>query len=48
MIATDYLDTLSDLQGYHDDVYQLFGFGINGVDYDADIDPDVKIPSIAE
>ena len=40
--------THADLQGYHDDFYKLFGFGINGVDYDADIDPDVKIPSIAE
>ena len=47
-ISTDNLDTHADLQGYHDDFYKLFGFGINGVDYDADIDPDVKIPSIAE
>ena len=47
-IATDNLDTHADLAGYHDDFYKLFGFGISGVDYESDIEPDVKIPSITE
>ena len=36
----------ADLDGYWKDFYQLFGFGIDGVDYDADVDVDVKIPSV--
>lgn len=45
-ITTENLDTHADLNGYHQDFYRLFGFGIDGVDYDADINPDVQIPSI--
>ncbi len=45
-INSDNLDTHADLKGYTEDFLKLFGFGIDGVDYDADIDPDVKIPSV--
>lgn len=45
-INTDNLDTHADLEGYNKDFYKLFGFGIDGVDYEADIDPDVNIPSV--
>ena len=45
-ITTENLDTHADLDGYHKDFYRLFGFGIDGVDYDADIDPDVQILSM--
>ncbi len=45
-ISSDNLDTHADLKGYHDDFYKLFGFGIDGVDYEADIDQNVQIPSI--
>ncbi len=38
----------SDLDGYHKDFLALFGFGLEGVDYDADVDPDQKIPSMCE
>jgi enoyl-[acyl-carrier protein] reductase/trans-2-enoyl-CoA reductase (NAD+) len=36
----------SDLTGYHRDFLKLFGFGLKGVDYNADVDPLVAIPSI--
>ncbi|QSO49758.1 enoyl-ACP reductase FabV [Alicyclobacillus mengziensis] len=34
---------LSDLAGYRSDFLQLFGFGIEGVDYEADVNPDVPM-----
>lgn len=45
-IATENLDTHADLNGYDQDFYKLFGFGIEGVDYDADTDADRPIKSI--
>lgn len=33
---------LTDYQGYHAEFLKLFGFGVQGVDYEADIDPQVK------
>lgn len=33
---------LADYEGYHSDFLKLFGFGIAGVDYDADVDPVVS------
>lgn len=40
------LDDWLDLAGYRTDFYQLFGFEVPGVDYSADVDVDVAIPSI--
>lgn len=45
-IATDNLDTHADLEGYYRDFYRLFGFGADGVNYEADTDPAVSIPSL--
>ena len=45
-INTDNLDTHADLEGFNKDFYKLFGFGIDGVDYEADIDPNVRILSV--
>ena len=45
-ITTENLDELSDLDGYQDDFYRLFGFRVPDVDYSADVDSGVKIPSI--
>jgi enoyl-[acyl-carrier protein] reductase/trans-2-enoyl-CoA reductase (NAD+) len=42
-VNTDNLDELSDSEGYHSDFLKLFGFGMEGVDYDADVDPDVPL-----
>lgn len=45
-INTDNLTALSDLEGYRDEFYHLFGFGFPGVNYDADVEIQVDIPSI--
>ncbi len=42
-ITTENLDTHADLDGYFSDFYKLFGFGIEGVDYEADTDPNREI-----
>ncbi|MDH5471641.1 MAG: trans-2-enoyl-CoA reductase family protein [Gammaproteobacteria bacterium] len=36
-ITTENLFELTDYQGYKDEFLKLFGFGINGVDYDAEV-----------
>ena len=47
-ISDETLEKDADINGYWEDFYQMFGFCISGVDYTADVDPDVKIPSITE
>ena len=42
----DRVAELADLEGYRGDFLRLFGFGLPGVDYAADADPAVAIPSI--
>ena len=37
-ITTDNVADLADLGGFRDDFFRLFGFGIENVDYDADIE----------
>ncbi len=37
-ISTENLKQCADLDGYFKDFYELFGFGIEGVDYEADIE----------
>ena len=46
-ITTENLPTHADIDGYFSDFYRLFGFGLSGVDYDADIASDVPIISLA-
>lgn len=46
LITTENLSQLTDVKGYCDDFYRLFGFNLSGVNYDADVDPVVKIESI--
>ena len=41
-ITNDNLFEITDYQGYKDEFLKLFGFGIEGVDYDADVDPLVE------
>jgi enoyl-[acyl-carrier protein] reductase/trans-2-enoyl-CoA reductase (NAD+) len=45
-VSNDNLLELSDLEGYREEFYRLFGFGMAGIDYDADVDIMVSIPSI--
>jgi enoyl-[acyl-carrier protein] reductase/trans-2-enoyl-CoA reductase (NAD+) len=45
--TTENLAEIGDLEGYRSDFYNLFGFGFDGVDYKADTNELVKIPSIS-
>jgi len=45
-VSTENLADLADLDGYQSSFLRLFGFGLDGVDYDADTDTAMKIPSI--
>jgi len=47
-INSDNIEQLSDIQGYRDEFYHLFGFGLESIDYTKDIDINLKIPSIPE
>lgn len=42
-ITTENLSELSDFEGYREEFLKLFGFGIAGVDYDADVSPMVAL-----
>ena len=42
-VDTGNLPKVADIQGYNDDFLKLFGFGFPGVDYDADVDPQVPL-----
>jgi enoyl-[acyl-carrier protein] reductase/trans-2-enoyl-CoA reductase (NAD+) len=45
-VTTDNLTDLADLEGYESSFLRLFGFGLDGVDYAADTDTAIKVPSI--
>jgi len=38
-VQTDSIDELTDYVGYHGEFLKLFGFGFDGVDYDAEVSP---------
>ncbi|MFK7912527.1 MAG: enoyl-ACP reductase FabV [Pseudomonadales bacterium] len=39
LVTTENLDELGDLPGFREDFLKIFGFGFDGVDYDAPVDP---------
>lgn len=45
-ISTDTLRADSDFDGYRTEFLRLFGFEVPGIDYGADVDPLVEIPSL--
>jgi len=45
-VDTENFTTLGDFAGYQSSFLRLFGFGLEGVDYAADTDPVVGIPSL--
>ena len=47
-IDSDNLTTQSDFDGYRREFLQLFGFEVEGVDYEADVNPEVAIPQLVE
>lgn len=42
-VCTENLAELTDIAGYRSEFLKLFGFGIEGVNYEADIDPHVEL-----
>ena len=46
-ITTENLFELTDYREYKEEFLQLFGFGIEGVDYDADVDPLVEFDCLS-
>ena len=46
-VTTENLSQLTDYQGYKDEFLKLFGFGWEGVDYDADVNPEVNFDVIS-
>ncbi|OGO91337.1 MAG: trans-2-enoyl-CoA reductase [Coxiella sp. RIFCSPHIGHO2_12_FULL_44_14] len=47
-VQTDNIKKIADLDGYLDDFYHLFGFHFPHVDYQKEVNPEVKIESIRE
>lgn len=45
-INTETLRQLSDFEGYRREFLQLFGFEVDGVDYEADVNPEVAIDNM--
>ena len=45
-VSTENLPETSDIAGYRSDFLRLFGFGLDGVDYEADADPAVSVPGL--
>ena len=46
LITTDNLTALTDIEGYRNEFYHLFGFGFNEIDYTGDTDHLVTIKAI--
>jgi enoyl-[acyl-carrier protein] reductase/trans-2-enoyl-CoA reductase (NAD+) len=44
-VSSENLVQLSDIAGYRAEFVRLFGFGLPGVDYEADVDPATPLPS---
>jgi enoyl-[acyl-carrier protein] reductase/trans-2-enoyl-CoA reductase (NAD+) len=44
-VTTENLPLISDIAGYREEFLRLFGFGLPGVDYEADTNPEVALPS---
>jgi len=47
-VDTDTIDELTDYVGYHTEFLRLFGFGIDSVDYEQDVNPDVAISQLID
>ena len=45
-VDSDTIDELTDYVGYHQEFLKLFGFDVTGVDYEADINPELMINNL--
>ena len=47
-VTNENLNELTDFAGYKNEFMHLFGFGLDGVDYEADVNPDVKMNNLVQ
>ena len=47
-VTTDNLKAISDFHGFRADFLKLFGFGVTGVNYDAEVDAEVAIKNLTD
>ncbi|MFG6393637.1 MAG: trans-2-enoyl-CoA reductase family protein [Lachnospiraceae bacterium] len=47
-VSEDNIKEIADIDGYWKEFYEIFGFGIEGVDYNADVEIQTDIPSLAQ
>lgn len=47
-VTTENLNTISDFRGFRAEFLKLFGFGVSGVNYDADVDAEVQVNRLAD
>lgn len=45
-VTTENVTEIADIQGYWEDFYHMFGFGFDNVDYEKEVEIEVRIPSI--
>jgi enoyl-[acyl-carrier protein] reductase / trans-2-enoyl-CoA reductase (NAD+) len=45
-VSTENIEDISDIKNYREEFFKLFGFGLSGVDYERDVNPQVPIPSM--
>jgi len=46
-LTSENIYDLTDLEGYRREFFQLFGFETDGIDYEAEVDPNVSIPNLS-
>ena len=46
-VNTENFPQLGDFEGYQSSFLRLFGFGLEGINYEADTDPNVSVPTLA-
>ena len=46
-VTTENLTELTDYNEYKEEFLKLFGFGVDGIDYDADVNPNVTFDVVS-
>jgi len=47
-VTSENIHELTDFAGYKTEFLRLFGFAVEGVDYEADVNPDVEVPNLVQ
>ena len=47
-VTSENIEDISDIEGYRNDFFQLFGFNVDEIDYEAETDELIQVPSISE